>query len=116
MENITTSDGFFDANLHNLPDFVQKLTADQITHGNVSAVLDNYGAACMATTGHPMSLSPNSTMNPCLSRSVSMPTSVMEVPCNPPPISPVGVKPKIKKGNETYHLFSHVMRNSVFTV
>ena len=98
MENITTTDGFFDTNLQNLPDFVQKFTADHITHGNMSAVMDNYGAGaqCMATTSHPnMSLSPNSTMNPGLSRSVSMPTSVME----PPPISPTGAKPKIKKGN-----------------
>ena len=97
MENITTSDGFYEPNLQNLPDFVQKLTADQITHGNVSAVLDNYGA--MAGMSHPMALSPNSTLNPGLSRSVSLPTSVMDPPSHPPPISP-GAKPKIKKGND----------------
>lgn len=98
MENITTSDGFYEPNLQNLPDFVQKLTADQITHGNVSAVLDNYGA--MAGMSHPMALSPNSTLNPGLSRSVSLPTSVMDPPSHPPPISP-GAKPKIKKEEST---------------
>ena len=100
MENITTSDGFFDANLQNLPDFVQKLTADSLTHGNVSAVLENYGA--VPGSSRSMSLSPHSTGSPGICRSVSLPTHVMEPMDPPPPPSPISpaARPKIKSGNE----------------
>lgn len=96
MENITISDGFFDANLQNLPDFVQKLTADSLTHGNVSAVLENYGA--VPGSSRSMSLSPHSTGSPGICRSVSLPTHVMEPMDPPPPPSPISpaARPKIK--------------------
>ena len=96
MENITTSDAYFDANLQNLPDFVQKLTADSLTRNDMSAGIESYRA--VPGTSRAMSLSPVSSGNTGISRSVSLPTHVMEPPPNPPPISP-GAKPKIKNGN-----------------
>ena len=99
MENITTSDAYFDANL-NMPDFVQKLTADSLTQGNVSAGIESYRA--MPGTSRAMSMSPVSSGSQGISRSVSLPTHVMEPPPNPPPVSP-GVKPKIKTGNSSYY-------------
>lgn len=98
MENITTSDGFYGANQQNLPDFVQKLTADSITHGNMSAVLDGYGA--MSGSSHPVAGSHSATGSPGLARSISMPAHLMEAPTDHTPISS-GAKPKIKKGNAT---------------
>lgn len=44
MANIPETSNSFVESIQNLPDFVQKLTADSITPGRMSVLTDNYGS------------------------------------------------------------------------
>ncbi|KAH3887643.1 hypothetical protein DPMN_011661 [Dreissena polymorpha] len=83
---------FFGMSMDNLPDFVQKLTADAITPGRMSVLSDNYGG-CTSTT----SCADLTEITPMSSAShmvipVSIPKPVLESTSS----KPNDVKPKIK--------------------
>lgn len=70
----------FGDSIHNLPDFVQKLSADSITPGRRSVLIDSYGSAS-TTSGTNVTESASSFSPPLcsgMSLPISVPTPVLE--------------------------------------
>jgi hypothetical protein len=106
MANLPESSNNFAGTIQNLPDFVQKLTADSITPGRMSVLNDSYGTI----TGVGGSLSEGLSMasGSGLMLPVSaVPTPVLDtVKIKSEPSFGDDVKPKIKVGKSTTTGFS----------
>lgn len=98
MANLPESSNDFVGAIQNLPDFVQKLTADSITPGRMSVLNDSYGA--MAGVGGSVSDSQSMPSGSGLMLPISVvPTPVLDtVKIKSEPSFTDDVKPKIKVG------------------
>ncbi|XP_053384666.1 ecdysone-induced protein 78C-like [Mercenaria mercenaria] len=96
MANIPESSNTFAGNIQNVPDFVQKLTADSITPGRMSLLNDSYGSMTGVGGSVTNDLSMASGSGMLIPVSV-VPTPVLDtVKIKTEPIFTDDVKPKIK--------------------
>lgn len=82
--------------MHNLPGFVQKISADSITPGRMSVLTDSYGSPSSTSAGANVTES-TSGLSVCtgMSLPLTVPTPVLESTSKAPTED---VKPKVKVG------------------